>query len=328
MKKFLKITSFVLVVVTLYMYAGMVLMPKNLTDSGGEKYYGAISYRYEPENTIDVMFYGNSDVYNGISPMEIYKRTGIASYGCGAAKQTIHAIYFQLKSALKTQKPKAVVIDTDCFYQPNEPFKGTVTYDCAFLIAPFLYHSRWKELKPKDFVTLPTMKGKDNYLKGYAFSGKVKDYKVPDDYMKDLSAKPAPIKKSVLKDFDKIYRLCKRKNIELSLITIPSPSSWNNAKSNGIKELALRYGKKHKGFDVKFFDMNLGIDGFDYSTCFRDNGNHCNYTGAMAVSKAVGDYLTENYLNLMNLPKKPTWDASLKKYEEFIESRKNAENFY
>ena len=326
MKKFIKITSFILIVLVIYLYAGMVFMPKTLTDAGGGKYYGAVSYKYEPENTLDVMFYGNSDVYNGISPMEIYRRTGITSYGCGAAKQTLGAIYKQLKFTLKTQRPKVVVIDADCFYQPNPKFGGTEMYDYAFFAAPFLSHSRWKELKPRDFVTFPTMKNKDNFLKGDQYSGKIYDDKLRDGYMSDLSAAPKPLKKSVLKDFKKIHSLCRKNGIALSLITIPSPISWDNAKSNGIKKLVSDYNKKFADFEVGFYDMNLKLDGFDHSKCFRDRGNHCNYYGAMIVTSAVEQYLTDNYPALSNPPERKNWQKLLEKYDDFIKNR-NAENF-
>ena len=321
MKKFLKISSFIIVFVLLYFYAGMVFMPKDLNDMGGEKYYGAVSYKYEPKNTLDVMFYGNSDVYSGISSMEIYKQTGIASYGCGAAQQTMNSIYKQLKTTLKTQKPKVVVLDTDCFYQPNPKLKGTETYDYAFLVAPFMYHTRWKELRFNDFVTLPTMKGKENYLKGYTYSNKVYDYTLKDGYMQDPTAKPAKIEKSILRDFDKIYKLCKEHNIKLSLITIPTPITWNNAKSNGIKALADKYNQIAPEFEVKFYDMNLELEGFDYSRHFRDNGNHCNFEGAKVVSTAVGEFLKTNYAELTDQSTNAKWQELLKKYENYIENQ-------
>lgn len=327
MKKFIKITSFILIVAVIYLYMGMVFMPKTITDAGGSKYYGAISYKYEPKNSIDVMFYGNSDVYSGISPMEIYRKTGITSYGCGAAKQTLRAIYKQLKFTLRTQTPKVAVIDADCFYQANPPFGGTEMYDYAIVAAPFLYHSRWKELKPRDFVTFPTMNGKDNFLKGYHYSDKVYDYKVKDDFMADLSAMPKPLKKSVLKDFKKIHSLCRKNGIALSLITIPSPVSWDNAKSNGIKKLVSDYNKKFPDFEVGFYDMNLKLDGFDYSRCFRDRGNHCNYDGAMIVTSAVGQYLKDNYPSLHNPPERKNWHRLLGKYDDFIKNR-NVQTVY
>lgn len=321
MKKFLKISSFIIVFVLLYFYAGMVFMPKDLNDMGGEKYFGAVSYKYEPKNTIDVMFYGNSDVYSGISSMEIYKQTGITSYGCGAAQQTMNSIYKQLKTTLKTQKPKVVVIDTDCFYQPNPKLKGTSTYDYAFLVAPFLYHTRWKELKFNDFVTAPTLKGKDNYLKGYTYSNKVYNYTLVENYMQDFSMEPEKIEKSILRDFDKIYKLCKKFDIALSLITIPTPITWNNAKSNGIKVLAEKYNQTAPDFEIKYYDMNLGLDGFDYAHYFRDNGNHCNFYGAKVVSTAVGQYLKANYANLTDQSANQNWQNLLAKYESYIENQ-------
>ena len=320
MKKALKIICFIAVFVMLYLYLGFVLLPKDIHDSGGEKYYSAIAYRDEPKNTLDVMFFGNSDLYNGVSPMEIYQNTGIRSFGCGVAHQTTSSAYDQIKGSIQRQRLQLAVIEADFFYQPNKKFLGSRMYDYALLIAPFFYHSRWKELSWKDFFSAPNLKGKDNYMKGYIYSDVVKKYELKPNYMADKNAPPKNIEKSILRDFDKIYNLCKKNGVKLMLVTVPSPISWSNEKSNGIQRLCDEYNEKDGDYFINYYDMNLGLDGFDYATHFRDNGDHCNVHGAKVVSKALGKYLKDKY-DLPDYSNDAKWQTSLQKYHKRIQKK-------
>lgn len=289
----------------------MVFIPKTTNDVGGQKYYSALAYRANLSGT-DMIVLGNSDVYSGFSPMELYDEYGYTSYGFGVANQTLHSVYKQLKSVLKRQKIKLVVLESDMFYRKNSKTKGSIYYDYAWLFAPFMYHARWKDLKLRDFFTLPDL-NRGNFSNGYLYSDKVNNYKVKPDYMKDVHKPPEKMAKNVRKDFHKIYKLCKKYDVPILIVSIPAPNFWDNAKSNGVKELCERY-------DLDFYDMNLGLDGFDYSCHFRDSGNHCNYNGAKVVTHALGKYLHDNY-SLANHKGKTdfeNWDKKLIEYKKAI----------
>ncbi len=312
-KCIMKIFCIVLSSVIFYFYLGILFTPKTTNDIGGQKYYSALAYRANLSGT-DMIVLGNSDVYSGFSPMELYDKYGYTSYGFGVAKQTLHSVGKQLKSVLKRQKLKLVILEADILYQPNIKKQGSIHYDYAWLFAPFMYHSRWKDLKLRDFFTLPNL-NRGNFTNGYFYSDKVNDFNVKPDYMKDIHKPPQKMEKSINKDFYKIYKLCKKYDVPLLVISIPTPHSWDNAKSNGVKELCERY-------NLDFYDMNLGLDGFDYSCHFRDNGNHCNYNGAKVVTLALGKYLQENY-SLANHKGKSNfenWDKKLIEYKKAIAS--------
>lgn len=312
----------VIVVFGIYLYIGMILTPKDFDDLGGQKYYSATSYKNEEKNTVDVMMYGNSDLYAGVSPMEMYKEAGITSFGCGTAKQTVHSIFGQVKKTFKRyQKPKLVVIEADCMYQKNDKNGGSKMYEAMTFLAPIKYHARWKELEGKDFVKRPRLKGKDNFLKGYIFNKNIRDYKLRDGYMQDSEAAPKALQKSVLKDFDRIYKLCKKNNAQLVILSIPTPITWSNAKHNGLQALVDKYNKKNQNNKINFLDLNLGLEGFDYSKSFYDNGNHCNYYGMKVVTNKFCEYLQENYelTDRRGDEKYKNWDKCLARYEKYIE---------
>ena len=314
----------VVIIFGIYLYLGMVLTPKGFDDMGGLKYYSATSYKYEEKNTVDVMLYGNSDLYAGVSPMEMYGDAGITAFGCGAGRQTMRAIARQVKKTFKKyQKPKVVVLEVDCMYYSNVKGGGSTVYEAMTFLAPLHYHARWKDLKWRDFVRRPVLKGKDNYLKGYYFSKEIRSYEVGDNYMKDVDAAPATISKSVVNDFDKVYKLCKKNNAELLLFATPSVSTWSHAKNRGVQELVDAYNEKDENYQINFLDLNLGLEGFDYETSYYDRGNHCNYFGMKVVTNKLCEYLQENYemTDRRGDDKYKNWDKCLEKYQKYIKKQ-------
>ena len=57
------------------------------------------------KNSLDVVFLGNSHVYNGINPAVLYKETGLKGFD-------MFVSYHLFKEMLKTQSPSVVVLDT------------------------------------------------------------------------------------------------------------------------------------------------------------------------------------------------------------------------
>lgn len=317
-KKIIYITSIILVIVLLYFYLGAVLLPNKSDNTGYEKYFQAISFKYQQKNTVDVMIYGNSDVYSGIVPMQIYENYGIPAYACGIAKQNANAIYKQIEITLKKQKPKLIVIETDCLYYPNNALGGSNKYLNSSLTSAVMYHSRWKELKFSDFFNFSCSTDK-LFMKGYIFNNNVSNYQHKQNFMQ-YNSNIKPLAKSVESDFKKIYNLCKKNNIEIFLIELPSETSWSYTKHNGICDLVNRYNLKDTDYQIKFLDLNLDFDEFIPSQHYRDNGNHCNYVGATIVTTKLSNYITTNYslTDRRTDEKYSSWNDDLVKFNNYI----------
>ena len=313
LKRILILVSFVAIFILCYAYLCMILMPKDINDLGGDKYYSTMGYKTEKDNTLDFAFCGNSDVYSGFSPIEFYEQTGSTSYVCSAAKQTARGAERIVQYLVKHHDLKLIIIDVDCLFEKNVG-NGFALYEFANVIAPFKYHARWKELEFKDFYTLPKLKS--DPLKGYIPQAKVRKYNLVEGYMTNVDAAPKAMQKSVVKNMKNILQLCKENDVELLFVCLPTPRSWNNAKSNAITNLANDLG-------VPFVDFNLPLDNYDldYSSSFRDNGNHLNVYGASITT----DYLV-NYLSRYNLPdhredgKYKDWNEIVPFYRAHIES--------
>ena len=319
LKRILIALSFVAIFILCYAYLSLILMPKDYDDLGGEKYYSTMGYKAEKGNTLDVAFCGNSDVYSGFSPIEYYKQTGTTSYVCSAAKQTAKGVERNVKYLVKHHDLKLVIIDVDCLFTKNAN-NGFAMYEFANVIAPFKYHARWKELEFKDFYTLPKIK--NDPLKGYIPQAIVRNYTLPQDYMADIDAEPIAMEESVVNNVKNILQLCNENNAQLLFVCLPTPYSWNNAKSNAIAKLADE-------LSIPFVDLNLPNDSYDldYSSCFRDNGNHLNIYGATYTT----NYLV-NYLDRYNLPdhrndeKYQDWSDIIPYYESHIDALIKGEN--
>lgn len=308
--KITKVILTVLIVVLLYLYMCCVFMPKNPDDRGFTKYYNTRLITKEEKNSVDIIFYGNSDLSSGIVPMQMFKEQGYTSFLRWGNQQTLNTVHKDVTDDFKIQKPKLIVLEVDCVYYPNKFFSNNEFYE-SYMLTPFMYHSRWKSIDCKDFIGKTDFQR--DYHKGYNYQT-INGHYVYEDYM-GTSTEVKPIEKSVLQKVKQIKKLCDKNDAQLLFVEAPSPSSWSMQKHNGIKQLAEELG-------VKFIDFNIELDGFDfdYANDFRDYGNHCNFNGATKVTKYVANFIKENY----NVPdrrldddsKYKTWKEDVLKYDK------------
>lgn len=275
--------------VGIYLYVGMVLTPKDINDSGGPMYYNGMGFLAEPEDSLDIMVYGNSDVYSGFYPKVLLEKFGYTSYASGRAMQNMDNINDLLKKTLERQNPKLVILETDCFYEERSQFLG----DFNVFAPPFLYHARWKELTARDFFTVPSRTNTIDASKGYIDSELVCPADYPDDYMGDADEAPTPISHRNRRQIDLFLRTCREHGLPVLLVELPSPHSWDYGRHNAVQQLADEYG-------LPFLDLNVLKDacGLDLATDFRDNGNHLNRIGATKMTEFIGDYIRTNYAGL------------------------------
>ncbi len=300
-----------------YLYLVVIFMPKDTGDLGGAKYYSTQAYKKEQKNSIDLLFFGNSDVYAGVSPILMYQNSGISSFVCASPKETGYSLVNYVKANLKRQNPKLVVLDADCFYYKNDHYHGFNVQSKVMAIAPFFYHARWKELTISDFFTLPTAKA--DPLKGYLPNAGTSNYKHKDSFMQNPNAQPLEVEKSVVKCLKTIQELCKSENAQLMFMCLPTPFSWNNSKSNGVKLLAGSMG-------VPFLDLNdpsCGLE-LDFNHSFKDSGNHLNIQGAEVATRFLENYITSHYslADHRGEEKYKSWDEIAKNYDYYVQRAK------
>lgn len=192
MKKTLKMILFLMIGFMLFNVIQKVL----ISDANLASYALATSDVLRKEDVnVDILFVGPSHTANGISPMQIYERSGIVSCNLGTGKQPLAASYYIMKDVYAKHDLKAVVLDASAlFYEnggDNEAWRdvldnmdfsrvkmdfirdyGRLKDGSGWVTAVFpmiQYHSRWNQIGEHDFH-----KGQDqSFLISHGVTSKV-----------------------------------------------------------------------------------------------------------------------------------------------------------
>lgn len=269
----------------------------------------------EPEDSIDVLFLGDSLVYSAISPMELWKNYGFTSFDCAGTSQQMFACESLLRSTLEKQNPKVIVFDPYSLYRGEKQIsKLRARINALFPI--FIYHDRWKNIDKAYLSGFFNVNGTDSF-KGFALKWNAEKGKPYDHMRKTDKRENVPVFNEEY--FKSIVNICNEAGIELVLISVPSQKCWNYEKHNGIQTLADQYG-------IEYVDLNLMNDriSINWETDTRDAGDHLNYYGAKKVSEFIGEYLKDRY----SLPDHrdddnySQWNEALEDYMFFVDTKK------
>ncbi|MCR5673415.1 MAG: hypothetical protein K6F87_06855 [Lachnospiraceae bacterium] len=261
-----------------------------------------------PDNSIDVIFLGSSLVYCDISTGVLWDNHGLAAFDLGGAEAPAWVSYYQLKEALRTQRPKVICYEVSIagkypMLTQSDEWSSDNAYgmkwnsnridqlkinskEDEFLtrIDPFnIMHGRYKDLKENDFTNT---RATANY-KGFDPREEVVDMEVPD-VVTEVEAVPCSEKAEEYTR--KIIELAKSENIPIVLFQSPQD----------ITESERQVGKYMEGIagseGVPYIDFNYRYDdiGLDFS---RDmsSGHHLSYTGNYKFSDYFGKILKEMY---------------------------------
>ena len=263
----------------------------------------------ERKDGIDVIVLGDSESYTSVSPMQLWKEQGLSSYVCGQPGQKIQETYFMLKTALQSQSPKVVLMETNLMFRDPGPVKNIQSSfaETARYHFPLLrFHNLWKLMfdgkKPGEAV-----------YKGFSIRSSVDPFD-SGDYMKETE-EVQEMPQAVTFYMEEIMELCRRSGAELFLVSAPSPKNYSYRKHNAIENYA-----KEKG--LTYVDLNLKIKelGITWQKDSYDKGDHLNLYGAQKVTRWLGTYLKQNYelTDHRNDPAYEDWNELSKKYEEAL----------
>lgn len=328
-KSVLGFVSFAIIFALLLNTLSMVMIPKNNQMSKIIR-----GFYDEKKNSLDVLFLGDSSMYRSIIPAKIWEENGITSYALGAPAVRTYALYYLLEEALKTQKPKVVVMEVNCAFNNHSysmgnkrkiidnmklsmnkmnmiqdpAFQFSLTDKLSLLFPIFLYHNRYNELNTVDIEQ--TFISKANDAKGFVTSNKRKPYKGNTNYMS--AATTEIFDKNSKKYLDKIYELCKQNGIKLMLLKVPGAKEWNLSKKKHVEEYAV---ERH----LPYLDLNDNMQQrIDWNLDTNDRGVHLNFFGAEKVTSELNRYFKKHY----KLPKRAdldivkSFDKAQRAYEE------------
>lgn len=339
-KKLFSTIIFLIIFCLIFSSLQELLKPKWGEGTGGAREtLNANGFYDEPENSIDVMFFGSSYCFFAVSPLKMWQDYGFTSYVRGSANQSMFLTYYTLKESLSYQTPKAVVIEIGQVVNEFDPVKdewiarrgldylrlsdvkteaildldieGSQQSYMDYFFPLLRYHSRWKELNFSDFDYYNWEH--HNAYKGQYTGVSVYQYQWPEGFMaptEEVFELPETSKTYL----DKIADLCEQENVELILIKSPM-DGWTYAKHSSIQQLAEKY-------DVPFIDYNMperiAEIKLNPASDFHYNQWHLRVTGADKLSVHLGKYLIENY-DLPDHREDPNyaiWHEDLAKYIE------------
>lgn len=278
----LRLALAVVATVALLAAASRVVMPKNNQGEFGQADPEAHGYLGEPEDTVDVLFLGDSEAYSSFSPLQLWAERGITSYVAATSGQRLCYTRTLLLDALGRQSPQVVVLETNCLFRSFSV--GEALVRAAQDALPVLeYHDRWKSLRPEDVLGTVRATWTDE-VRGFvgkegAVPADASSHMAPSDEVAGL-----PWLSRVY--LDDIARTCERAGARLVLVSTPSTRNWSTARHNRMERVASELG-------VDYVDLNVGKDRveIDWSRDTYDGGDHLNVDGARKVTSAVGALL-------------------------------------
>jgi len=330
-----KIIIFIIIGILIFSILTCIIVPKT-------KYEKFIKGFYEePENSLDVVFVGDSSIYKGISPIEIWKEYKITSYNFATPDQKMWDSYYSIKEILDYQKPEVIVLNAEQVFskKPTKEAYKRHLYDnikfgknkleaitdkvqknkrmlqFSFLFPLLRFHSRWNSLTSEDFQCFSF--DYHSFIKGYYYDNQKKPWK-QTNYMNQKRSNEE-IQENALVYLEKIKQLCDEKGVKLVLMQVPIPTTWNEKKHEQVQRWAVQ---NH----VPFVDMNESLEqlkmDWEKDTC--DKGKHLNINGAKKASQFIGKYLKENYTftNAKRVEIYQQWEKDTEQYESFIREKK------
>lgn len=307
-KNILRFLAFWGIFVILFCLLTPVFSPKNNTGEAGIHDPDANGILGEPENSIDVLFVGDSVSYYGIMPLKIWEEQGISSFTMAALAQRSYVSLERMRTAFQNQRPKVVMLEVTTLFWEFGKF-DVVPEQLETRLPLLRYHDRWKQLGWEDF-TDPVRYTAVTRDKGYRYTTQTVPVK-PGDYREPTEefAPMMSINKSYL---IRCRELCREYGAQLTLVSIPSTFSWSMQRHNTISALS-------RELEIPYLDMNMLPEeavGIDWQRDFYDSGDHMNYRGAGKTSSYLGKYLAETGL-FTDKREDPAYDAWNQALEEF-----------
>ncbi|MDO4989706.1 MAG: hypothetical protein Q4E45_04285 [Eubacteriales bacterium] len=302
-----------------------------------------------PKNSLDVVFIGSSQVYDSFTPMEMWREQGVAGYCCTSSGQQAVTSYYYLRSFLRRQTPRVVVVETmglkkeaaadlrkkeyynrsaldqmpfsaEKIALARELWKGQENGESFFsyLLPVLRFHSRWKELTETDF----SFRESYDCTRGYDLTNSPFGYPLQEEDFPFLTEEPTDALAEWDEDaagwYRKMGELCAQRGIRLLLIKTPCYNRTIEDR-NMLRKLASECGAEAMDFNDEAWWERMG---YDYKSDMYDR-IHLNSEGAKKFSVFFAEMLRRDY----GLPDHrgeesyAFWDRDLEIYDRQLDAR-------
>lgn len=306
-KSIMRVTAFLLIL-------GAVLWRVNyiLSFKYDDGIYCMTKYYDQEEGTVDVLFLWSSHVFENVNTGSLWSEYGIASYIIGGGVQPIWNSYYNLKDALKTQKPELIVLENFMaifgmdYISDETVIKNTYglkwskdKYEALkagvregelldYTLDYTQYHTRYTDLNEQDFA-----KNKNNELYYESWKGFIINMATAPQTHMDVSG--VTEREQLFDKAEKYYRmiieLAQENDIPILIMTAPYAeiSESEQRRYNTSGDIAAEYG-------VPYINFNLYTDeiGLNFMDDVADR-SHLNYRGTLKFTHCLGEKIKENF---------------------------------
>lgn len=332
MKKFISIILAVSIAISGLVLATKLLEPKYMS---GILEGAMIEEYYDDPTDHNVVFIGDCELYENISPVYLWENFGINSYIRGSAQQLIWQSYYLAEDTLKREHPDVIVFNV-LSMKYNEPqneaynrmsidgmkwslskvnnIKTSMTEEEHFIdyVFPLLrYHSRWSDLNSEDFKYI-------FHRDKVSFNGYYMrvDVKPAEDVPEGKPLADYQFGDNAYTYLDKLTKLCKDNDVKLVLVKAPTLYPyWYDQWDKQIED----YAKANDLTYINFLNLQDEM-GLDWSKDTYDGGLHLNLAGAEKMSEVFGEILSTDFA----VPDR-RGEESLEKYWDGVKTRYNTE---
>ncbi len=305
-KTAVKVVSGALILCMLFWHANHVLAVKY--DDG---IYSVTNFYELEKNTVDVLVLGSSHAYMSFNTGVLWREHGISSYLLTASAQPLWNTYYYLKEALKTQKPKLIVLEgyrlleEEEFLDAGYVIKSTYGLKWSknrldairasapqedwpgYLLGYTQYHDRYQELSEEDFTSGKEAEKYETW-KGFELGMTAQPMDQPDF---GTCTGCLSLTEKTEKYYRAIIELAQAQGIPIMVVIAPygGMTQEDQKKFHTAERIAGEY-------QVPFFNYNLMEDELwiDYGTDMF-NTSHLNGRGSCKFTSYWGEYIAGQY---------------------------------
>lgn len=307
-----------------------------------------INFHKEPKDSIDVLLVGSSATYSDFSSVYAYEKYGFTSFPYAIGGSTCTMWEPALRDALKTQKPKLVVVDVfgggytrdmidsrsnqlsivfshtafspELIESASKASSLVSDSSTAGFIFPFIkYHNNVPACVPDLPERLRLAVSGPSPLKGVFTNTRVRWLSKVDPA--SFTDEPAPIDEKTEKIITDFIDYCKAEDIRVlfakypSVLTEDRPDEMQvNLRANRILEIAKEHGCETINMQKHFYDIGLNEQEDFY------NHGHTNTRGQKKVTEYLGKYIQDEMgigPSSLSDKQRSEWDSSVKYYRDY-----------
>ena len=285
------------------------------------------------EKNVDILYCGASHVSHGITPKVADKIWGKNNFSTGSAAQNIEGTYAVLRQAIKLHKLQRVFLELDFAVATYTPVKEKTGFKSEYSIAHYIRDPKIKfdyyrtMSTPKYYINTLLPIGKDKHMSlnpkdllhryksfingdyfNYVYKDKDADYdgkgclldKRPvkngtfSNYYDEGAIRIDRISDDWKNTIDKIIKLCKENDIELTMYSMPCSDFYLAEKGNYDEYYTfVKNFCRERGFN--YYDFNLAKEKYLrlFDEDFHDD-NHLSGLGVYKYTKSMCDYFVGN----------------------------------